>query len=201
MIRLFSFFTPAFVPGAHTQSALDSSKLAAYHALAQKVGVPTHSPVIEEFKCFLNDNQITTYPLDRVVRYMDIKAERHNKHRTGWCWCPLREKDRSTHGKIEFGTAHRRETFNHGFVTTLSDYFHNYDAPLYTHRVPMHALEKIALIEDKFQKPVAFLVSDYAAKDPDPFLMAIVHNELMRQGEGRFVIDFWDEPGFGIKSA
>lgn len=32
----------------------------------------------------------------------------------------------------------------------------------------------------------------------DPFLMAVVPNAKVREGVGRFIIDFWDEPGFGI---
>jgi len=34
---------------------------------------------------------------------------------------------------------------------------------------------------------------------PDPFLMAVVPNPNLARGIGRFVIDFWDEPGFGIE--
>jgi hypothetical protein len=34
----------------------------------------------------------------------------------------------------------------------------------------------------------------------DPFLMAVIPNDQLGAGVGRFVIDFWDEPGFGIAS-
>jgi hypothetical protein len=35
---------------------------------------------------------------------------------------------------------------------------------------------------------------------PDPFLMAVIPNPELEHGKGRFVIDVWDEPGFGIGS-
>jgi hypothetical protein len=34
---------------------------------------------------------------------------------------------------------------------------------------------------------------------PDPFLLAVVWGGNVHTGEGRFVIDFWDEPGFGLE--
>ena len=77
-------------------------------------------------------------------------------------------------------------------------------SPAYTRTIPLHALRKIALIEKHFggAKPV-FLVSDYTVTphvqvNPDPFLMAVIPNSAVAFGKGRFVIDVWDEPGFGI---
>lgn len=83
---------------------------------------------------------------------------------------------------------------------------HQYEAPsnqkVYDKTVPLHALKKVALIEKDFVGDVAFFVCDYATlpaiKYPDPFLMAVMPNNLVSRGTGRFVIDFWDEPGFGI---
>lgn len=74
---------------------------------------------------------------------------------------------------------------------------------VYDKLVPIHALRKVAAIEAGFREPVAFFVCDYAPaphiEHPDPFLMAVINNERLSQGVGRFVIDFWDEPGFGIE--
>lgn len=71
----------------------------------------------------------------------------------------------------------------------------------YARTVPLHALRRIALIEKATDK-VKFLVSDYALAPqiayPDPFLMAVIPNINLEAGIGRFVIDFWDEPGFGF---
>lgn len=75
---------------------------------------------------------------------------------------------------------------------------------VYRHTIPLHALDKIATIEGEFGKgKVVFLVSDYTHTahlviNPDPFLMAVVPNSNIAHGKGRFVIDLWDEPGFGM---
>jgi len=85
-----------------------------------------------------------------------------------------------------------------------------YDAhvSVYDKLVPMHALKKVALIEREFTGDVAFFVSDYVTSPhiiatpnprPDPFLMAVIANGRAREGIGRFVLDIWDEPGFGIE--
>lgn len=51
--------------------------------------------------------------------------------------------------------------------------------------------------------PVKFFVCDYAPalhiEHPDPFLMAVIDNARPDHGVGRFVIDFWDEPGGGLE--
>lgn len=75
---------------------------------------------------------------------------------------------------------------------------------VYRHTIPLHALDKIATIEAEFGKgKIVFLVSDYTHTahlviNPDPFLMAVVPNSNIAHGKGRFVIDLWDEPGFGM---
>lgn len=77
----------------------------------------------------------------------------------------------------------------------------------YDKTIPIHALRKVVAIEKEFTKAtVHFFVCDYALAPqieyPDPFLMAVVpcDNDSQRRGVGRFVIDFWDEPGFGLKN-
>lgn len=78
-------------------------------------------------------------------------------------------------------------------------------SPAYTRTLPLHALKKIALIERSFKSgKVVFLVSDYCVAphvvvNPDPFLMAVIPNSAVAHGKGRFIIDVWDEPGFGIE--
>lgn len=77
-------------------------------------------------------------------------------------------------------------------------------SPAYTRTLPLHALKKIALVEREFKAgQVLFLVTDYTTAphiivNPDPFLMAIIPNSAVAHGKGRFIIDMWDEPGFGI---
>lgn len=89
-------------------------------------------------------------------------------------------------------------------VQPASDYYHNRTAKLYARTLPLHALKKVALVEREFGAgKVSFLVTDYVTQphiviNPDPFLMAVVPNAAIGQGKGRFIIDVWDEPGFGI---
>lgn len=75
----------------------------------------------------------------------------------------------------------------------------------YTRTLPLHALKKVALVEKHFGAgKAAFLVTDYCVAphvvvNPDPFLMAVIPNSAAAHGKGRFIIDVWDEPGFGIE--
>lgn len=76
--------------------------------------------------------------------------------------------------------------------------------PTYERAVPLHALTKAALIRERFGSQVCLLVSDYTTRsdfyiaDPDPFLLAVIPNREVQHGVGQFVIDVWDEPGFGL---
>lgn len=85
-------------------------------------------------------------------------------------------------------------------ITPASDYWHS--SVVYEKPVPLHALKRVAMIEREFgKKNIAFAVSDYATEPhikPDPFLLAIIPSPKVGDGYGRFVIDVWDEPGFGI---
>lgn len=76
----------------------------------------------------------------------------------------------------------------------------------YDKTIPIHALKKVVAVEKEFTKaPVHFFVCDYAVAPqveyPDPFLMAVIpcDNDSQARGVGRFIIDFWDEPGFGLE--
>lgn len=75
-------------------------------------------------------------------------------------------------------------------------------AGIYDKTIPLHALRKVAKITRAFGAKVGLFVCDYALAPqiqyPDPFLMAVVSNPRVGNGTGRFVIDFWDEPGFGL---
>ena len=73
-----------------------------------------------------------------------------------------------------------------------------FDGGVYSKVVPISALKKVALIE-KHKFEVAFAVSDYYVPNPDPFLLVALRNiPWSHAPSGFFVIDFWDEPGFGI---
>lgn len=194
--------------------------LAEYAELATVIGVKPPDLAIEEFKALLLVHDLPVFSLHEVVAYMDKKAAQESKHKAGWEWRPLRDKDHLP--KLAFGRAAGRKGSGGGDVTPASDYYsgaprgyvqindgfeaitHTEMRPqTYDRTIPLHALRRVALIEREHEGPVAFFVSDYALapeiRYPDPFLMAVIPNVDVSNGTGRFVIDFWDEPGFGIE--
>lgn len=192
-----------------------------YAELAMVVGVSPPDLVVEAFKDFLRAKDWGVYPLADVVAYMDAKAAAESKEAAGWHWRPLREKDHIP-GAV-FGVSARRDRSSG--ITPASDGYRGpesvnrrewglHDGPsviiippeqqVYDKTIPLHALRKVAAVEREFKTgPVAFFVCDYAPAPaieyPDPFLMAAINNPKLNIGIGRFVIDFWDEPGFGLR--
>lgn len=195
---------------------LSESGYSQYAAVAEKVGFMVPEMLIERLKLFLIKQDLPVYELANVVKYMDAIAKRDNPDGYGWHWKPLRSAD--TKLAIHFGTAgsdsrsawEMRISGMKQEKVLASDYFasvtywgsHAAETPGYDKVVPVHALERVAMIEKEFGPgKVAFAVSDYATQPhirPDPFLMAMVPNQKIGEGVGRFVIDVWDEPGFGI---
>lgn len=175
---------------------------------------------IEAFKEYLRRKDWGIFSLKAVIAHMDKKAAEESDAKAGWHWRPLREMDSIPN--VKFG---KEGAARHGGLSTIispaSDYFygahrgHSQWQPgevdlgpsslPYDKLVPLHALRKVKEIEGEFEgeEHVAFFVSDYAPAPhiqyPDPFLMAVVVNARLDSGVGRFVIDFWDEPGFGLE--
>ena len=205
-----------------TQQHLDE-----YAELAALTGVVSDNLTINRFEEFLYKNDIPTFNLGEVVRYMDEIAKKESKEQAGWDWHPLRDKDHMLGAR--FGTEAEWGRNQYGHSTNLilrpaSDYYrgpyeyrHRSHATgeeathterglqsVYNRTIPLHALRKVAVIEKQFGNAVSMFVSDYALQPqvphPDPFLMAVVMNHNLKSGVGRYVIDFWDEPGFGLES-
>lgn len=184
-----------------------------YKELAELVGVAAPDLGIEAFKEFLRKKDWGVFDLAEVVAYMDRKAAKEAKEKAGWQWHPLREKDVLATG---FGTEPERTGSK---MVPASDYYRapstwtysngiTYPRPgnsVYNKTIPLHALRKVAAIDQEFKTvPVHFFVCDYAPlpeiRHPDPFLMAVINNDNLQTGVGRFIIDFWDEPGFEFDS-
>lgn len=203
------------------------SHMQEYSELATLVGVKSPDLGIEGFKEFLAANNITVFSLTEVISYMDAKAAKESREKSGWEWRALREKDHRE--GVKFGREATRtgggRNSNSGqspvvVTITASDYYsgptvhhrehegRRYEqknaasSPPYDRPIPLHALRKVALIEKSYSGDAAFFVSDYALAPqiqyPDPFLMVVIPNLDVNKGVGRFVIDFWDEPGFGL---
>ncbi len=205
---------------------MPATSLAEYKRVAAEVGIPLADVLVEEFRAFLVEHDIPTFNHQEVVKYMDEIAAKDNPTKLGWHWCPMRPKD--TEIGLTFGRPAKRERDWNGNghadkVTTASDFYESHrfqelaqrdhqpsdwrtaTSPAYTRTLPLHALKKVALIERNFKAAqIVFLVTDYTIAphiivDPDPFLMAVIPNSAVSHGKGRFIIDVWDEPGFGIE--
>src|SRR5258706_45610 len=191
-------------PSALTEIKND---LKEYAELAAIVGIAPTELTIETFKAFLHEHDIPVFNLKEVIAYMDDKAKRESKDQAGWEWQPLRERDRSNDLWFGIHASRKRDNWGseYGSITTpASDSCRGKSTQIYDKLVPLHALKKVALIEKHFGDKVGMFVCDYAPipaiPHPDPFLMAVIANPKVKEGEGRFVIDFWDEPGFGLQS-
>lgn len=180
-----------------TPVEIPSDQMSEYVSLCHKLNITTavgHSRLLLRT---LKTLDLPIYDLKTVVAYMDKIAKRDgNGH--GWLWRPVRYQDHTHLSSITFGTSSER--YYRGRMPA-SDFYdgshriHTYDKP-----IPMHALERIhAITKVVTDKDLAFMVSDYATKDdkmqPDPFLMVVITATLEAP---RYVIDFWDEPGFGL---
>jgi hypothetical protein len=224
MPTLTKWFKPHQPAPRAVTDLLDPQAIAAYRQVARSVGVSDTALDIEEFRLFLDQQDLPVFNRAEVVAYMDKVAKRDNPTGLGWHWAPVREKD--AHIGLTFGTpseqterpvsAANRARITETSRSPASDYYSDTMHP-YTRILPLHVLQKIALIEHGFHPDkVRFLVSDYTLAphvvtklaplpppprvNPDPFLMAVVPGaDADGHSLGTFVIDVWDEPGFGLQ--
>jgi len=121
---------------------------------------------------FLRQKRIKIYKYDEVDKWLVKKAKESEV--VNWYWRPLRIKD-----KLEKNNSLSCE--------------------VYDKLIPLHALEKLKLIENEFGNQVSFYVSDYTSDVPDPFIMVVPKNINTNVDVKDYIIifDMWDEPGFG----
>ena len=212
LVRKPSILTP--------QPYLVEDQINRYECLARETGAGLQDILALRLSLFLEHHDLPVFNLQEVIQYLDTDAQNNNPNHTGWVWRPLREKDASVplaFGKREWKTI-QKETWTKGKIVrpVHSDFYCSNDelgdrvfkarVPRtipYDRRLPIQVLEKVAFIEREFHNPIVFLVSDHQLDgsiqhDPDPFLMAVIPNGDLSRGFGRYVIDVWDEPGFGI---
>lgn len=167
------------VPTIPKPSPIATEGMAPDHwkVMAKKVGFTPQFLNQEEFRLGLRELGIPIYDLDEVSQYMNAAVVRLNTTEKDsaptnwsgtvkewrWQWTPLREADVSE-GNMKWSH--------------------------YQHAVPLHALEKVALIMEKFPE-AKFHVSEITQRPKgDPFLAVQYKSWEM------VVIDQWDEPGF-----
>lgn len=198
-----------------------AAHLEEYAEIAAAIGVTAPDMELEKFKTFLRQQDIPVFSLSEVIAYMDDKAAKESKEKCGWEWHPLRATDHIPNASFGKETSRSWRTEGEVYTAPASDFYkgphlieqrggmgseiYRYNHPgnrIYDKTVPLHALRKVATISKTFGEAIKFFVCDYALAPaiqyPDPFLMAVVPNGAMDKGVGRLVIDFWDEPGFGL---
>src|SRR5258706_1542736 len=185
-------------PIASQVETMKESALQEYENIAIEAGYQSHDFTIQKFKTFLETNNIPTFNLQEVIKYMNHKATVEGKNR--WGWKTLLKDQYSVLGKRSSNWNDENCYFGSGRSNS-----YEYNNGRYTRAVPIHALKKVIAIRKVFGDEIMFLISDYDLKPeyiergPDPFLMAITPNHEIKRGVGQFVIDFWDEPGFGLE--
>lgn len=169
-----------------------------YIKVCARLGVETTIPTEEAFLRAMHKLDLPIYDLPTVVAYMDAIAKRDGDG-NGWLWRPVRPIDRHHLSMIKFGQPTLDGFFN---PQVASDFYANaYRIKNYARPIPLHALQRMEAVTKAIgDRDLAFMISDYATKDdkkiqPDPFLMVVITTTLAAP---RYVIDFWDEPGFGL---
>lgn len=183
-----------------------------YQSLAKKVDYVFVKPsdMLIEFKLFLEKSNWPIYNLDAVLPYMTRIAHRDNPKDDGWGWIPLRPSDHSHYANFA-GSGKATVRGLTGKVLDRAFDWLNTEATRYTRPIPLHALKKIDALDNAGftgnNRLFNVVVSDYTVEYDvvDPFLMVYYNkNAIGGADEGkiphahRFVIDFWDEPSFGL---
>lgn len=169
---------------------VEPTKQRSYEEVAQSLGFAPTELVRVQLLEFFEEESIKLYDYNQVSAWMTGK--RRQAKAWPWCWRPLRKKDIITGYHWGYDEWHNK----------LSDGFYDskkWSCRPYERLVPLHALEKVARIEAKFGDRVKFLVSDYPASDPDPFIMVRpAMSDSGTEAEYNLIFDVWDEPGFGV---
>lgn len=157
-------------------SSFGGVELSEYQNAASAIGFSNGALLSAELRDFFVQEGIRIYNYDKVSAFLTDKAQSEAKNpeseKRVWCWKPLRETDAN---KLVSG-----QHWEQGHIS----------AQRYHGAVPYTMLCLVQKIADKFGEQVHFYVSDYAARNPDPFLA------VTGVGTGRYVIAHWDEPNF-----
>ena len=168
---------------------LEKSPQAEYDKLAKSLKFAPEELVRMQILALLKDHNIPVFDYAEVNRYMTDKKEAAGKEH--WFWRPLRDKD----GLEDSEWGYENFEYSEGYYRQENDECRSYDR-----LVPLHALQKVALLERRFRNRVSFFVSDYGDPKPDPFL-GVMSRRVGDMGieEQMLIIDVWHEPGFGKK--
>lgn len=170
-------------PTAQSVSVGTVQPLGTYEALAKELNFLPAQLLEIQLRRFLAEQQIQVYSYKEVDIYLATIAEKEGKV---WIWRPLRGCD-----EPNYRWNGRRPTGGGDLERGHGSYKDEWNYRPYDKAVPIHILRKVKKIQDEFDSHVKFFVSDYAAPNPDPFIM------VTALGVDRFIFGVWDEPGFG----
>lgn len=172
---------PSLIEVKNSGVRLTRNQLApsAYVVLARMIGA---DPQAEEATLLdaISTAGLKVYDFEKVDGYLMRQALKRGPLMR-WVWKPMREKDAKVSEKL-----HRNVPIRAGIVDWTQ---------AYAEKIPMHAMANAKAILDQVPDAV-FLVTDYEAIKPDPFL-AVSTRKLLEAGK-LWIIDQWDEPGFGV---
>jgi hypothetical protein len=157
-----------------------------YLETAARVKLDSPKVLRARLEYFLATNGWPVYPYDRVWSYLEQLADQENQRVYG------RQRDQAIEEPSITRSSWSRAPQINPYWAPLRSLDDSEDEPVavYDKDVPLHALQKVEILDREFGEGVLqFFVSDYQATKPDPFLMVVA-------GNGRFVIDVWDEPGW-----
>lgn len=157
---------------------IPEAKLAPSEYLARALRIGLSSAGTEEARLLqaIHDTGLHVYEFSQVDAYLYRQALTHGTNYR-WVWEPLRERDMKWAGN--------------SFPVAEGGYLY---AKQYSREVPDRVLSNIERLMDCAPEETIFMVSDFKAVNPDPFLAVSTPKML---GAGRiFIIDQWDEPGF-----
>lgn len=171
---------PSLMQVKHSGVKLTRQQLApsAYVTLARMIGADKQAEEAILLDA-IDTAGLKVYDFDKVDGYLMREARKRGPN-FRWLWKPMRDKDL----KI-VRTLQQNIPQSAGII----------DWQIYSQQIPMQAMVHAKAIIDQIQDAV-FFVTDYEAVKPDPFLAVSTRNLL--EGGKLWIIDQWDEPGFGV---
>jgi len=165
----------SLIPKAHLAPA-------AYVTLAKSIGLESAATDEARLIQAIAECDLPVYDYDKVDNYL-YHQTLSSKIPMRWGWKPLREAD----VKAVLG-------YSNGALSSAQDGFGLLFSRQYAGKVPEQVLTTVAMILKKVPD-ATFMVSDYEAIKPDPFLM--VTTPRMMEAHRMFIVSQWDEAGFG----
>ncbi len=150
-----------------------------YATLAKELGMEASTDEAQVLQV-ISDAGLPVYDFAKVDGYLYRQALKQGADMR-WVWRPARDKDAKA---IIASGQSWRSSATLGLVSTAT----------YRQSVPYRVLSEMKLLAEAIPGAL-FLISDFEALKPDPFL-AVTTDSLLSAGK-IWIVSQWDEPGFG----